>query len=142
MRRLTLFLLSLNVAFAGCHCTVRQLEPALVADRLYYVGPEGNKAYTINGQFNSREHMIDLLRLDAPIGTFAQSEWILADVLISLDCNANGDVAEWSVSGPQPLIDKYVSQLRKLYDTKKTFYDFGANVLDVKPTAYWEKEEE
>jgi hypothetical protein len=58
-----------------------------------------------------------------------------------MDLNANGDVAAWSISGPKPLLVGYVARLRRMYEGGKTFYDFGANALNAKPTAYFEGNE-
>jgi len=78
-------------------------SPMLVADQLYWWDSEGieNQAYQITAKFNSQSHLISVLRLDAPIGKFASKSWTLADILVQVDLNANGDVATWVISGPE-----------------------------------------
>ena len=132
------------LAFTGCQSLHRVGRPGVVADRLYWAGPEGekNEAYNVFAKFNSQSQLADVLRLDARIGTFAGRPWTLADILVRVDLNANGDVADWMVSGPAPLISAYVKNLRQLYEKKELMYDFSASMIDVKPTAFFEKEEE
>ena len=116
--------------------------PRVVADRLFWSGPEGNLAIEVDGKFNSRAEMVKTLALDAPVGRWQGKTWILADILVSFDCNAMGDVATWTVSGPKPLVRGYVEGLKKQYQAKNTFYDFYAAEVDLKPTGFFEREEQ
>lgn len=118
--------------------------PMLVADQLYWWGSEGieNQAYQITAKFNSHSHLISVLRLDAPIGKFASKSWTLADILVQVDLNANGDVATWVISGPEFLTAAYVENLRQLYEEQIMMYDFYASEVDAKPTAFFEGMEE
>jgi hypothetical protein len=119
-------------------------SPILVADQLYWWGLDGgeNQAYRIVAKFNSQPQLTSALRLDASIGKFAGRSWILADILVQIDLNANGNVATWIVSGPEFLTAAYVENLRQLYEENITMYDFSVSEVDARPTAYFEGMEE
>jgi hypothetical protein len=131
------------LALTGCQSRPGGDQPIVVADRLYWAGPEGekNQAYQLVGKFTSQSQLVRVLRLDTPIGEFAGRSWTLADILVRVDMNANGNVAEWMVSGPAPLTSAYVQNLRHLHQKKNVMYDFWASVIDVKPTAFFEGDE-
>lgn len=120
----------------------KQKPPILISDQYYWPGPEGNMGAIVIGKFNNFELMASTLDLRKEIGEFetnkSKTMWILGDILVSVDLNANGNVAEWEVSGPKPLIQKYVRKLEKSYKNKTVFYDFYSSTLNYKPTAYWE----
>ncbi len=111
-----------------------------MADQLYWQGAEGNLAIQIEAKFDSREEMTEMLALDRHVGEWQGATWVLAEILVSVDLNGNGDVAGWVVSGPKPLIQGYVQGLRNLYAQSKVFYDFWAGEIEVKPYASWEGE--
>lgn len=113
----------------------------IVADQKYYWGPEGNAGVSIFGKFNSSKQMKETLDLSKEIGRFKSKKWTLSDVLISMDLNANGDVASWIVSGPKPLLLGYLKELKNRYQDKTLFYDFSYTFIECKPTAYLEQEE-
>lgn len=113
-------------------------EVEIVADQLYWWEPEGNLGAGIVGKFNSREQMEEELSLTKKIGTFRSKERVLGDILVSIDLNANGDVASWTVSGPKPLVSEYLNTLETGYKDKSLFYDFGYSYINYKPTAYLE----
>jgi len=119
-------------------------SPILVADQLYWWGQDGgeNQAYRIVAKFNSQPQLVSALRLDTTIGKFAGQSWTLADILVQIDLNANGNVATWIVSGPEFLTAAYVENLRQLYEENITMYDFCASEVDARPTAYFEGMEE
>jgi hypothetical protein len=131
----------LTLALVGMGGSYAAEEPAqsplVVADRLYYAGPEGNLGLSFLVKFVSLASLADHLRPDRPIGNFKNREWRLYDVLVSADCNGNGYVAEWKVSGPSPLLLEYQRNLEADRD-RNIFVDFSSQVLDFKPTAHWE----
>jgi len=113
----------------------------LVADAYYWSGPEGNLGIEITGKFQSEEGLKNILSLSSEIGLFKdrrypskERNWTLRDVLISVDLNANGSVATWRVSGPRPLLASYLDRLKRLYEDKSMFYDFGYSFVDFKPS--------
>ena len=85
------------------------MMPEVVADEYYWAGPEGNVGLAITGKFTSLEAMAQILDLTAKVGrfrdrtsSFKTKDWVLRDVLISVNLNANGFVATWRVCGPKP----------------------------------------
>lgn len=107
--------------------------PLRIAIQRYWPDSEGNRAVDIFGKFNTQEEMAATLRLDNVIGTFHDRTWVLADILVSMDFNANGDVAGWIVSGPEPLISAYIQYLQGLYKQDRVFYDFFVGDIKVEP---------
>jgi len=136
--------ITLSIGFAlliqGCAVTSSKASkpvPLHLAYQRYWPGPDENLALDITGKFNSLEEMTSTLKLDNTIGAFGHRTWIFADILVLMDCNANGHVISWVVSGPKPLISAYVQNLENLYKQDKIFYDFG--YFEVKVTAgCWE----
>ena len=118
------------------HCAA---DPLAVADRLYYSGQEGNMGLELSVKFNSIDSLASHVNLYTPIGSFHGRVWTLYDVLVDLDTNGNGYVANWRISGPKPLLEEYQKTLQKEGDAN-AFLDFSSNVLDFRPTAYWERE--
>jgi len=133
-------------AFALAECQSLQIasQPVLVADRLYWFESdgEGNQAYQICAKFYSQSQLADALRLDTTVGKYVDRSWTLADILVQVDLNANGNVATWMVSGPAPLILAYINDLQQLYENNELMYDFGIIEIDAKPTAFFEQQEE
>jgi hypothetical protein len=122
--------------------------PEVVADEYYWAGPEGNVGIAITGKFKSLEAMAQTLGLTAPVGrfrdrqsSFKTKDWVLRDILISMNLNANGLVATWRVSGPKPLLLDYVRDLEGLYKAGTVLYDFDHVRIRFEPTAFWEEEE-
>ncbi len=122
--------------------------PVMVADQFYWAGPEGNLGISFGAKFRSAEKMAETFNLLGEIGVFTgkhpaavpERVWFLHDILVSVDFNANGYVATWRVSGPRPLLQRYLDNLRKEYKEGSAFYDFDYTFIDFKPTAYWERE--
>ena len=132
--------IAISICFAlliqGCAATnskASESVPLHLADHKYWSGSDENLALEITGKFNSLEEMASTLRLDNNISAFNNRTWLFADILVLMDCNANGDVASWVVSGPKPLISAYVQHLEKLYEQNTLFYDFG--YFEIKVTA-------
>jgi len=136
----TLFLLSLQL------CVIAQepeknTEPVLVADAYYWARPEGNLGLEIAGKFQSDEMLKATLDLSVEIGNykakkypFDEKIWVLRDILVSVDFNGNGSVAHWRVSGPKPLLHRYLEMLKNQYEDKSLFYDFGYRFINFKPS--------
>ena len=120
-----------------------QQTPIQISDKYYWVGTEGNLGVAIVGKFYNFDLLASTLDLRKEIGEFGTNKskrmWILGDILVSVDFDANGYFAEWNVSGPKPLIQKYLKILEKSYKNKSLFYDFKYYTLNYKPTAYWER---
>lgn len=135
--------------------------PLVVADRLYRPGPgpDENSAYCLSWKFKSREDMVQALRLDTPIGRFhgekcfdsecvnsgcTAAEWSLFDILVLMDLNADSNCARLIVSGPQPLVDGYVSRLaaEEASGRELTWYDFSCQPIEVVSTERGGVEEE
>jgi hypothetical protein len=138
------FIISL-IMLSCCTATYGQEAPdtkgkdiIVVADQLYWWEKEGNLGVSVGGKFNSTEQMAQTLNLMKDIGVFNSQTWKLHEILVSVDFNANGDVADWVVSGPKPLILDYVKGLESAYKDKSLFYDFGYYFVDCKPTAFFE----
>lgn len=112
----------------------------VVADKYYWPGPEGNLGLKITGKFISLEKEAATFDLLQEIGQFRGRQWKLADILVAVDLNANGNVATWQVSGPRPLITEYLDRLRKQYEDRSLFYDFGFTYVNFKPTIALEAE--
>lgn len=120
-------------------CASLHQEAVIVADQKYCWESEGNLGISISGKFNSSEKMAETLNLNKEIGTFNSRKWKLVDILVSMDLNANGDVATWEVSGPKPLLSNYLEDLEAKYKDNSLFYDFGYSFVNFKPAAYWEE---
>ena len=131
-------------AFAECQSLQVTNPPVLVADRLYWFGSDGeeNLAYHICAKFYTQSQLTDVLRLDTIIGKYADRSWTLADILVQVDLNANGNVASWMVSGPVPLILVYMDNLQQLYENSELMYDFYVREINANPTAFFEQQEE
>ncbi|MCD4700974.1 MAG: hypothetical protein K8S24_03865 [Candidatus Aegiribacteria sp.] len=139
-------LLTVLATFTLAECQSLQVTnpPVLVADRLYWFESDGkgNQAYHICAKFYSQSQLADVLRLDTTVGEYFGRSWTLADILVQVDLNANGNVASWIISGPAPLILEYIGDLQQLYENGELMYDFGAFEIDAKPTAFFEQHEE
>jgi len=133
-----LMLFSLSVVFAHEVEDFERKEPILVADQLYYWEDDAeNIGISITGKFNSREKMAETFDLLRIVGLFQGRAWALADILVTVDLNANGDVASWEISGPEPLLMSYIKDLDARYEDRSLFYDFGYHFIDFKPSAFW-----
>lgn len=77
-------------------------DTVVVADQLYWWEKEGNLGVSVGGKFNSAEQMAQTLYPLKEIGVFRSRKWKLHEILVSVDFNANGNVATWLVSGPKP----------------------------------------
>ncbi len=117
-------------------------EPTLVADAYYWAGPEGNLGIEIVGKFQSEMQLRKTFDLSSEIGLFKSKKypfqtttWTLRDILISVDFNGNGSVAIWRVSGPKPLLTNYLESLRRRFEDKSVFYDFGYKLVAFRPSA-------
>ena len=129
-------LISLSTVYAQAPEIVEDENIEIVADQLYWWESEGNLGVSISAKFNSHEQMYESLSLTKKIGTFKSEEWVLGDILVSVDLNANGAVASWSVSGPEPLISEYLKDLEAGYKDRSLFYVFQYGHVNYKPTAY------
>ncbi len=109
--------------------------PVVVADKYYWPGSEGNLGLQITGKFISLEKEAASFDLLQEVGQFRGRQWKLGDILVSVNFNANGNVATWKVSGPKPLITEYIDGLRKRYEDKSLFADFSFTYVNFKPTA-------
>ena len=113
----------------------------LVADTYYWTGTEGNLGLEITGKFQSEQKLLETLNLSTEVGSFKgrkypfnEKLWHLRDILVSVDFNATGSVATWQVSGPEPLVLLYLENLKKQYEAKSVFYDFGYKLVDFRPS--------
>ncbi len=113
----------------------------VVCDRLYYDGDEGNIAYTISGKFVTLEMLSDNLDPMKEIGEFGGKSYRLYDVLVKADFNGGGFFVEWQVSGPKPLIVRYLDNLENGLRDKTVFYDLSKTAVDLKTTAFYETED-
>jgi uncharacterized membrane protein YkoI len=113
----------------------------VVCDRLYYDGNEGNSAYNISGKFLTLEMLSDYLDPMKEIGEFGGKRYRLYDILVKADFNGGGFFVEWQVSGPKPLIEKYLEKLEKGLRDKTVFYDLSKTAVDLKTTAFYETED-
>ena len=115
---------------------------SLVADPYYWAGSEGNLGIQIWGNFQSEMQLIKTLDLSSEIGLFKSksypfqsTSWKLRDILLSVDFNGSGYVAIWRVSGPKPLLMKYLESLRRGSEDKSVFYTFSYKFIDVRANA-------
>jgi len=138
---IVLMLFSFSVVFAHEVDNVEWRDPVLVADQLYYWEDDAqNLGVAITGKFNSRKKMAETLDLLQIVGLFQGRAWALADILVTVDLNGNGDVASWEISGPKPLLMSYVKALKVKHEDGSLFYDFGHSFINFKPSAFWEQE--
>lgn len=100
-------------------------QGAKIADRFYWLEGKGNLGITIFGKFNSAHKMAETFNLSQEIGSFNNRKWILRDILLTVDYGGNGNVAQWQVSGPKPLIQKYINDLKAQYANKSVFYNLS-----------------
>lgn len=130
--------------FAECQSLQVTSPPVLVADRLYWFGSDGeeNLAYHICAKFYTQSQLADVFRFDVTVGDYADRSWTLADILVQVDLNANGNVASWTVSGPVPLILVYIDNLQQLYENSELMYVFSVMEINANPTAFFEQQEE
>jgi hypothetical protein len=116
-------------------------EPVLIADGFYWAGSEGNLGVRITGKFHSEELLIATFDLAAEIGEFKSKKypfrptpWTLRDILVLADFNGSGSVATWQVSGPRPLIEAYLASMKRRYEDRSLFYDFGYSEVNFQPS--------
>ncbi|HNW91984.1 MAG TPA: hypothetical protein PKM88_03630 [bacterium] len=141
MRWLTMLLLT--VLLSGCALT-NSLTPGreqlLVADRLYYAGADGNAAMVITAKFVSARERGEVINLRTAVGRFGNQVWVLGDILVNVDCNANGAVATWTVSGPRPLLTAYGDKLKSMQQ-RRVMYELSWHEVDAHPAGYYEGDE-
>jgi hypothetical protein len=115
-------------------------KPVMVSDKFYWDGAECNLGINLSGKFSSLTKMAEIFKLTQVIGDFNNKQWVLNDILVAVDFNANGFCAGWQVSGPKPLLLEYLKNLKAHYKDKSIFYDFSYGFINFKPTAYFETE--
>jgi len=115
--------------------SVASKEPVAVADRFYWSGAKGNLGLSLVGKFSSPEKMMETFYLSKPIAIFNGKLWKLNDILVSTDFNANGNVVNWKVSGPRPVLERYLASLKASYQNKSLLYDFAFSEVNFQPTA-------
>jgi hypothetical protein len=136
------FLLLVSLAAYAQESSSSKLgDPVLIADAYFWTGPEGNLGVEITGKFQSEEKLKNTLNLDGKVGRFKSKKfpfddrnWVLRDVLVTVDLNAQGPVAIWRVCGPKPLIASYLEGLKKRHEDKSLFSDFGYKPVNFKPS--------
>jgi hypothetical protein len=109
-------------------------RPVCHQDEQYWSRPPGNRVSAISAKFTTAKVMASYLRLDSPVGTFASRSWVLGDILVSLDLNANGHVASWRVSGPAPLIEGYLSGIEQMHSERHEIYDLSSQDICMEPS--------
>jgi hypothetical protein len=109
-----------------------------VAEQFYWTGVEGNLGIEIAGKFETEAALITSLTLETEIGPFKDShypfnvrKWTLRDILVRVDFGG-GTSATWQVSGPKPLLMRYLEALKKGSDDKSVFYEFGYRFVNFK----------
>ena len=146
-RRASLLLVFSLLTSVGCaHDYGRAQEKghdwSLVADPYYWTWSEGNLGIQIWGNFQSEMQLIRTLDLSRGIGLFKSksypfqpTSWKLRDILLSVDFNGSGYVAIWRVSGPKPLLMKYLENLRRGSEDKSVFYTLSYKFIDLRPSS-------
>lgn len=109
--------------------------PVVVADRFYWSGPKGNLGLSLVGKFDSPEKLRETFDPAKVLSVFSGRRWILSDILVSVDFNANGSTASWKVSGPRPVLEQYLATLKAGYQNKTLLYDFSFSEINFRPTA-------
>jgi|ERR1043165_6285642 len=143
--KLTVFLIvtSLLVSATNAQNTTNPESKRLVpvADQFYWTGAEGNLGIEIVGKFETEAALVTSLTLETEIGPFKDShypfnvrKWTLRDILVRVDFGG-GTSATWQVSGPKPLLMRYLEALKKGSDDKSVFYDFGYRFVNFKPSS-------
>jgi len=143
--KLTVFLIvtSLLVCATNAQNTTNHESKRLVpvADQFYWTGAEGNLGIEIVGKFETEAALVTSLTLETEIGPFKDShypfnmrKWTLRDILVRVDFGG-GTSATWQVSGPKPLLMRYLEALKKGSDDKSVFYDFGYRFVNFKPSS-------
>lgn len=89
-----------------------------VAERFFWIGPEGNLGLEIKARFKSQAILEKMLDPNMPVGSFkgknsasGSLDWTLRDILVSVNFNSAKTAAVWRVSGPRPLIADYAQIL-------------------------------
>jgi len=118
----------------------QRAAPAVVSDRLYYAGGEGNMGAGLTGKFVSPTALEAAFELGQPVGEFGGRSWLLRDILVRASFDALGDAAAWEVSGPRPLVSQYVQRLAAAYEDRSLLYDFSWREIEFRPTAAYERE--
>jgi len=110
-------------------------KPTVVADRFYWSGAKGNLGLSLVGKFNSTEKMVETFNLSRVLSTFSGKQWKLNDILVSSDFNADINTVNWKVSGPRPVVERYLASLKAGYQDQSLLADFGFSEINFQPTA-------
>lgn len=109
-------------------------EPTAVAERFYWSGAKGNLGLSLVGKFTASEKILDTFNLSRVIGVFDGKQWTLKDVLVSVDFNVTGNAVNWKVSGPRPVLERYLASLKAGYQDRSLLYEFSFSEVNFKPT--------
>ena len=141
MKQILLTILTLLALSQPAPAQREDKNRVLVADTYYWAGPEGNLGIEITGKFQSEQKLADTLNLFKEIGSFKDRKhpfdekvWHLRDILVSENFNATGSVATWQICGPKPLLLAYLESLKRQYEDKSLFYDFGYRLINFNPS--------
>ena len=105
----------------------------VVARKFYWSGAEGNMGLEIAGKFFSEANLRRALAGEREVGRFGGRPWILREILVSTDLNADDSAAVWTVSGPKPLIAAYAQSLRRGERDRTLFQTLGFTTVKFKP---------
>ncbi len=117
----------------------RYKDVKLVCDHKYAID---NLAFTFGAKFSTQEGMLKYINLTQPITGSDGKTLKLADILVELDLNGNGDVASWLVSGPAPTVSTYKALMDAAARDEDVIYDYSVTPANCKPTAFFEAEEQ
>lgn len=135
-----LILLTCTMLLTGCAITdilTPRRNEIVVADRLLYAGADGNAAQVISATFATRRELAEVLNLRTTVGRYNNQNWRLDDILVSVDLNADGTAATWTVSGPRPLIAAYGEKLKQLQERQQLMRDLTWHEVEARPDTYY-----
>ena len=131
MVRFSIFaLMSLLPLNASAQGQPRVGDTLFVADR--FINGPGTVGARMVAKFTTAAMRANEFRLDAEVAVYKNRKWLLDDILVSVDFNANGSVATWTVAGPKSVIDAHVAHLRELALDRSKVYDHGIRFMFVK----------
>lgn len=104
--------------------------PYLEIGEAFWAGEE-TVAYELVGRFASAEAMATSLDALQPVGRVDDRDWVLGDILVSVEYRVPGESAVWRVAGPADVVGPYVERLREGVDARSPVTDLG--VLPLEP---------
>jgi hypothetical protein len=97
----------------------------------FWVGEETEGAELV-GRFRSPEAMDAALDRAQRVASWDGRDWLLGDILVSVDFRGGRDGASWQVAGPGPVIQRYVTDLQEAAGDRSPLLELGVLPLEVR----------